>query len=146
MSDCCETTNTEDEVNLKKLPRKSNCPVNEQKYIEVDKKTILQHIKSPWQNKLEEEKYYFCDDPECDVVYFSLEGAVINKIELRTIVGKKDNSDESLVCYCFGVSKKNAKNNQELKNYVTQQTKEHNCACEVRNPSGRCCLKDFPQE
>jgi hypothetical protein len=28
---------------------------------------------------------------------------------------------------------------------VIEQTRLHNCACDVRNPSGRCCLKDFPK-
>lgn len=124
-------------------PRKFICPVNQQQYIEVLKKTILQHIKSPWERKLHEKKYYFCDDPGCDIVYFGLSGSVINKYELRTIVGKKEKAEETLVCYCFGVSKALAMKNPEIKAYIAQQMKEKNCACEIRNPSGRCCLKDF---
>jgi len=30
-----------------------------------------------------------------------------------------------------------------IKAFVIQQTKEGLCACESRNPSGRCCLADF---
>ena len=147
MSDCCNNQESKNKRCIQNsLPRKFTCPMNEQQYIEVEKKTILQHIKSPWENPLHEDKYYFCDDPNCDVVYFGLNGSVINKAELRTLVGKKEESDEALVCYCFGVSKKHATQNPEIKTYVTQQTKEHNCACEVRNPSGRCCLKDFPKK
>ena len=146
MSDCC---NNQDSANKscegKRLPRKFTCPVNEQLYVEVERKTILQHIKSPWEKSLNEDKYYFCDDPNCDVVYFGLNGSLIDKAELRTVVGKKESDENSLVCYCFGVSKSLATLNPEIRSYVTQQTKEHNCACDIRNPSGRCCLKDFPK-
>ena len=145
MSDCCDSSASENNSGDKKsFPRKFTCPVNAQQYIEVENKTILQHIKSPWEKKLQEEKYYFCDDPDCDVVYFGLSGSVINKSELRTLVGKKEASEDALVCYCFGVSKKLATQNADIKTYVTQKTKEKNCACDIRNPSGRCCLKDFP--
>ena len=141
MSECCEN-NTCDKSSG---PRKFSCPVNEMQYAEVSKKTILQHIKTPWEKNLTEQKYYFCDDPGCDVVYFGFDGSVINKSELRTEVGTKETSEKGLVCYCFGVSKFLAQQNPEIKNFVTQQTKEKNCACEIRNPSGRCCLKDFPK-
>lgn len=147
MNDCCNNKDSEKKgCDQNSLPRKFICPVNEQQYIEVEKKTILQHIKSPWENPLHENKYYFCDDPDCDVVYFGLKGSIINKSELRTVVGKKESSKETLVCYCFGVSKALAEQKPEIKTYVSQQTKEKNCACDIRNPSGRCCLKDFPKQ
>lgn len=147
MSDCCSNQENESKSCEKNsLPRKYNCPVNEQLYVEVERKTVLQHIKSPWEKSLHEDKYYFCDDPNCDVVYFGLNGSLINKSELRTVVGKKESDENALVCYCFGVSKYLAAKFPDIKTFVTQQTKEHNCACDVRNPSGRCCLKDFPKK
>ena len=146
MSDCCNNS-SEDKAEAKiSLPKKCACPINKQKYIEVPKKTILQHIKAPWKNILDEDKYYFCEDPECEVVYFGLKGSIINKFELRTIVGKKEDSEDAPLCYCFGISKALAKNYPLIKAFVTQQTKEHNCSCDVKNPSGRCCLKDFPKK
>ncbi len=147
MNDCCGNSCSNNSANEhNSLPRKFSCPVNAKQYTEVSKKTILQHIKSPWQHKLDEQKYYFCEDPDCDVVYFGINGSIINKNELRTIIGKKEISEETLLCYCFGVSKSLAKQNPKIKAYVIQQTKENNCACDIRNPSGRCCLKDFPKK
>jgi len=147
MSDCCSSNDTYNGEEGKKntSPRKFTCPINHEDYVAVSNKTILHHLKSPWKNKLSKEQYYFCDDPDCDVVYFGLSGSIICKAELRTVVGRKEVSDEALVCYCFGVSKSLAKQNLDIKTYVMQQTKEKNCACDVRNPSGRCCLKDFPK-
>lgn len=146
MNECCEIKNSEvNNIDINSLPKKFTCPINEQQYHEVEKKTILQHIQSPWEKNLTEEKYYFCNDPACDVVYFGIKGSIINKAELHTLVGKKEINDDALLCYCFGISKALAKENAEIKAYVVQQTKEKNCACDIRNPSGRCCLKDFPK-
>ena len=147
MSDCCSSNSSCDTENDKKsFPRKFSCPVNSKDYIAVPKKTIIHHLKEPWAKELEEEQYYFCSDPNCDVVYFGLSGSVINKNELRSKIGVKEKDEDVLICYCFGVSTAAAKQNPEIKNFVTQKTKESLCDCETRNPSGRCCLKDFPKQ
>jgi len=33
----------------------------------------------------------------------------------------------------------------DAKSFVIEKTKGHFCECEARNPSGKCCLKDFPK-
>ena len=33
--------------------------------------------------------------------------------------------------------------NLEIVEFVKRETKSKSCACETRNPSGRCCLSDF---
>lgn len=148
MSDCCssEKSSCSSQAKKKSFPRKFSCPENHEDYVAVTKQTIIHHIKSPWETELTEEQYYFCDDPECDVVYFGLSGSVIKKSELRTKVGIKEKDDNALICYCFGVSKAIAKQDAEIKTYVTKNTKAELCACDIRNPSGRCCLKDFPKQ
>jgi len=139
MSDCCSQSDTN-----KSVPRKLVCPVNHQDYVVVPIKTILHHVKDSWNINLKEQAYYFCDDPNCSVVYFAEDGSVIKKSELRTVIATKDKSQEALVCYCFGISMKDAIEKPETKDFVIQQTKQGNCSCETSNPSGRCCLKDFP--
>lgn len=147
MSDCCSNKSScDNKKEIKSFPRKFACPENSKDYIGVSHKTIIHHIKSPWDKELSEEQYYFCDDPECDVVYFGLEGSLINKSELRTAVGVKEKDNDALICYCFGVSKAAAKQEPEIKAYVIEKTKESLCSCDIRNPSGRCCLKDFPKQ
>ena len=64
---------------------------------------------------------------------------------MRTRVGIKEQSDDSLICYCFGVTAQEAATNPEVKAFVIEETKEHVCECEARNPSGKCCSKDFPK-
>lgn len=118
MSDCCLQTDSK-----KKSPRIHACSVNHNDYIQVPLKTILHHIKDSWKSTLKDQGYYFCNDPECDVVYFGEDGTVINKTELRTKIFLKEKND-GLVCHCFGISMFEAKANSEIKEFVIQQTKE----------------------
>ena len=138
MSDCCTPT-----ARANKSPRILSCPVNHHDYVRVPIKTILHHIKDSWRTMLKEQGYYFCNDQDCDLVYFGEDGIIINKSELRTKIFSKEKPD-ALVCHCFGISMLDAINNPEIKDFVIQQTKAGNCSCETRNPTGRCCLKDFP--
>ena len=140
MSDCCSTS-----CNSNQLPNKYKCPVNGQEYKQVALKTILHHIKEPWKWTGKQQSYYFCDDPDCDVVYFGEDDSTVTRNKLRTLVGIKEKSIDATICYCFGVSINDAKHDNHIKEYVTEKTKEHVCDCEIRNPSGKCCLKDFPK-
>jgi len=139
MSQSCTSENT-----ATMYPKRYACPINGKTYSGVSSTTILHHVNEPWQWAGKQQGYYFCTDPDCNVVYYGQDGSLILKSELRTTVGVKEKSDESLVCYCFGVTKSKA-NNEKVKNFVIIRTKEKACACSTHNPSGKCCLKDFPK-
>jgi len=141
MSSCCSKDNA-----ANKFPRRQSCPINQQNYILVSLKTILHNIKAPWKVNLKEQGYYFCNDPECDVVYFGENGQIIKKQELLTTTSVKQNKEDDLVCYCFNVKRSDAQKNPQIKTFVIEQTKIGNCSCETSNPSGRCCLKYFPKQ
>lgn len=138
MSDCCSNS-----CSAHNMQHTHRCPINGREYKSVSEKTILHHIKEPWHWHGNHQNYYFCEDPECDVVYFGQDNSVINKSELRTAVGIKEKSGDAMMCYCFGITVTEADTNPAAKAFVIEETKGHACACEVRNPSGRCCLKDF---
>ena len=139
MSDCCSQSPPQ-----KSSPRKLACPVNHKDYIRVPHKTILHHVKESWNCNLKNQEYYFCEDPNCNVVYFGEDGTTIKKSELRTTIAIKEKSQKAFICYCFGISIDDVTHDPKIKNFVIQQTKKGNCSCETSNPSGRCCLKDFP--
>jgi len=139
MSDCCSCS-----CQSNRTTRKHTCPVNGVEYKQVPYKTVIHHLLMPWQWKNTTQNFYFCDDPNCDVVYFGDDDSTINKDRIRTSVGVKERSDASTICYCFGVSRADAARDHHIKEYVVEQTKEQMCDCETRNPSGKCCLKDFP--
>jgi hypothetical protein len=106
---------------------------------------MAHHLKQAWVWNEGDCRHFFCDTPGCDVVYFGEDGSVIRKSAVRTTVGAKDASDMALLCYCFGVTRADAQQNGKARAFIIAQTEQGQCACETANPSGRCCLKDFPR-
>jgi hypothetical protein len=148
MNDCCLHNETTCENTIDQYPRSHCCPANGKRYSSVKRQTLLHHLFRPWQKSLTEQGYYFCTDPECDVVYFGQDNTVLHTDDLRTTVWQKTNDKKANICYCFGVSKETAdadlNNNGDIRSFVLEQTRQSQCSCETHNPSGRCCLKDFP--
>ncbi|MBI1424783.1 MAG: hypothetical protein GC149_15160 [Gammaproteobacteria bacterium] len=107
---------------------------------------MLHHLAEPWKRPLDSAAYYFCSDPDCAVVYFGQDDSIIEKSELRTPVGIKETSPDRMLCYCFDVSYHAATQNSVTIDFVKDKTRQALCSCETRNPSGRCCLKDFPKQ
>lgn len=142
MSNCCSTSC---ETKTQAYPNKHLCPVNGKKFGLVSPTTIKHHIKAPWSWQKKDQGYYFCSDPDCPVVYFGQDNSVIEKSAIRTSVGLKDKSDDALVCYCFGVTKADAINNPLTREFVLNETKLKQCTCKTKNPSGKCCLSEFPK-
>ncbi|MES9941790.1 MAG: hypothetical protein ABW105_14325 [Candidatus Thiodiazotropha sp. 6PLUC1] len=121
------------------------CPVNGKSYKRISTRTVTHHVRQSWELDTDGKTFYFCDDPDCDVVYFSNDNSVITKTYLRTQVGIKTSSEESMLCYCYGITMKDFIGDSSVRNFVVQQTKPGLCSCETSNPSGKCCLKDFPK-
>ena len=135
MGDCCKISDGTQ-------PNKRRCPVNGLEHPEVSARTIARHIRSPWLWDGRGLRYFYCDDPACDVVYFGEDDAVILKSQLRTEV----KSAAAPLCYCYGVSPADVRNNPEIRDFVVAQTRQGLCSCDISNPYGRCCLKDFPRK
>jgi len=140
MGKCCALQSDAKPENVK-----LECPVCGEKCLYVPTKTVKQHIKQPWDYSFVDAQYYYCRNFHCDTVYFSTENELIRKPEIRTHIGIKNSSDEALICFCFGVNKLQAATNKHAKEFVIKQTKKSMCSCETANPSGQCCLKDFPK-
>lgn len=140
MSECCNSCDC-DSAHLKK----QSCPISRQECSEVSVRTIAHHIKEAWAWESTAQQYYYCDDPACEVAYFGNDGSMIRKSQLRTKIGMKEMSDEGLLCYCYGVTKRDFLEIPGTRDFVLAQTKAGQCSCGTSNPSGRCCLKDFPK-
>lgn len=140
MSDCCCSSKCETSH-----PVKHRCPVNGVEYPEVPKRTITHHIKQSWEWDGKDQPYYFCDDPDCDVVYFGMDDSVIVRSQVRTVVGEKESSDDAMLCYCYGATMADALQEKGIRDFVIEKTKVGDCSCETSNPSGTCCLKYFPR-
>ncbi len=139
----CESANDSKTTAL----RKAACPINGLSYSRVKTKTILHQAKKPWQLNLLDQNYFFCDDPNCDVVYFGEDKSTLVRNDLRFSVGQKSQNQEKTICYCFDVQLSDLVADRvqgKAKAFVIEQTKNSTCDCELRNPSGKCCLKNFP--
>jgi CopZ-like zinc binding protein len=91
--------------------------------------------------------YSFCRTADCEVVYFS-DQAVFTKPDLKVRVGIKETAAPVPLCYCFDYSREDIRRDIETsgKTSVLDEIKAEVqagfCACEVKNPSGACCLGD----
>lgn len=140
MSNCCSSSAGDGAH-----PNRLRCPVNGQAYSEVSARTIAHHIKEAWNWQQTAKRYFFCDDPACEVVYFGDDGSTILRSQLRTHSGVTTSSGDALLCYCFGVSREDFRSSPATREFVLAQTRAGLCSCDTSNPSGRCCLKDFPE-
>lgn len=136
MTNCCsnETCNSS-----------KNCPECGSASKTVAFKTVLHQLKFPDVLNGVEGDYYFCSNSACSLAYFSLGLQKIYKKQLSVF----DVTRAEKLCYCFDVDKElyiqalAGNKAEEIKQFVVQRTQAKLCACEVKNPSGRCCLVDF---
>lgn len=97
--------------------------------------------------RLDGRDYRFCPDPSCDLVYFDREaGSVFHKHDLSIRVGLKETEGPIPVCYCFGHTVADLRNDiasrgvTDVLASITAEVRAGHCACEVKNPEGSCCL------
>ena len=83
--------------------RIATCPVNGKPYHQVGRKTVLHHIRKPWEQDLPQQHYFFCTDSHCDVVYFGEDNSQILRDALRETVGQKSEHPQRTLCYCFDI-------------------------------------------
>ena len=102
--------------------------------------------------RLKDDTYFFDRTAACDVVYFSNEAeSYFAKDELRVRVGIKETESPVPICYCFGHTAESARKeilatgHSTMAERITAEVQAGNCACEVKNPSGTCCLGEVNQ-
>jgi len=92
-------------------------------------------------------EYYFLETPACEVVYFAHDPLqYFFTSDLMVRVGSKVTEDPVPVCYCFEKTERMviddvlALGRSTIFEEITAHVKANECACEVKNPAGRCCL------
>lgn len=147
MSDCCPVN----QANTSAAPVMV-CPVSNWKSKKVDLLTVRSLVRQ-LPLGMPQSAYYFCEDPECDVVYFpsNPKASLFLRKDLLVRVWAKERDDSVPVCYCFGFTRQDLWNEMRRKGRSTvaerimAEVKAGNCACEVKNPRGKCCLGDVAQ-
>ncbi len=97
-------------------------------------------------------EYLFCRTPDCPVVYFSADGLqTFTTDDVRERVYQKEpNADEVFVCYCFRHTVGDARAatpalQREILDDINAGIKTGQCACDLHNPQGACCLGNVRQ-
>ena len=92
-----------------------------------------------------EEKFNFCESPECPVAYFGGQGTVFSKDDLTVRIGIKEATPPRTICYCFDHSMEGirdeivATGRSTMVETISEELKD-GCWCETKNPQGVCCL------
>lgn len=93
-----------------------------------------------------DQRYWLCRQLACEVVYFGEDATVIMAADMTVAPGFKSKAPEALVCYCFQHRRGDleaelaAGGETTIPKRISAEVEAGNCACEVRNPSGKCCL------
>lgn len=88
----------------------------------------------------------FCGTPGCEVLYYGADGRLVEKDAASVRVGVKETEDPVPLCYCFGFSRDDVRRQvaergeSDIPARIAAEIRAGRCACEVKNPSGVCCL------
>lgn len=146
MSNCCSASAAEIQSGQM---QSAECPRCSKRMKPVERIVLMHQVAAPRNQTIPSDQFFFCSSSDCPVVYFSNSGFVIETAEMRGEVGLKSTDENRMICYCFGITYSRVMEEIEQtghsasKAFVVEQTKLKNCACDIRNPSGKCCLKEF---
>jgi hypothetical protein len=91
--------------------------------------------------------WVFCRNPACPVAYFSDDGRHrFAAAQLREGVYQKNpNAEGVLICYCFQYTAASVRlappaSQRGILDDITAGIEAGQCACDLRNPQGSCCL------
>ena len=123
------------------------CPQSHSKGRRVDSITMKAMLAVSL-SELRDTSYFFCKDVGCPVVYFSEDGEQSFTTEqVREHVYQKEaENDDVFLCYCFrhtlGSIRAEALSGRENKliDSINAAIQTGQCACDIRNPQGSCCL------
>lgn len=124
------------------------CPICRNEGYEVDKITVLIHVsEKKW--PLEDAKYYFCENPNCEVVYFTeTSHTILKKEDVKTKVTFKEKTSPKPLCYCKQVTEEDVLRAIERGAKTVDEVKGMTGIggggmCKYTNPSGRCCSRSY---
>ena len=133
---CCSTSH--------RPPDKRSCPVSDFRSKPVEWSTVAALATGSVPRR---QYFWLCEDSDCEVVYFGEDGTLLQTGDLHVIPSFKGSpSQNDLVCYCFLYSRQDiedelkASGDTTIFERISAEIKAGNCACEVRNPTGKCCL------
>lgn len=112
----------------------------------VSQKTVQAILEPEQAAKFPSASARFCRTQTCEVLYYAADGVVAEKGAATVRVGLKETQDPIPLCYCFGFSRADVREEFErsgtftIPSRITAEVQARRCSCEVKNPAGVCCL------
>lgn len=122
------------------------CPICGERGKPVQGQTV-KAILSVSLREVQEVEYLFCKTLACPAVYFSPDGEqtfTVDQVRER-VYQKEPNDEDVFVCYCFRhtvgeLRAASPESHIAIVNDINTGINAGQCACDLRNPQGSCCL------
>ena len=123
----------------------TTCPVCGNRGSKVERVTLDSLLTPAAAARIADTQYRFCDNPECEIVYFDEADSTFAKADLTVRVGVKERTAPRHVCYCFDhtIEEIEAEVRDTGRSSVLDDIKTRMktaCWCDTRSPQGVCCL------
>ena len=138
MADCCA-------VETRSEQESGRCPKCDQPGRTVEPITVKALLRPAALATLSGSDHRFCSTASCPIVYFG-GGEAFSSSDVSAPVFQKESAGSRTVCYCFQITETDLRKEIEetgastASAHVTAHVKAGRCACEIKNPQGRCCL------
>jgi hypothetical protein len=112
--------------------------------------TVLSLTSDYLKNTLEDDEYFLCTNPKCNIAYYSLKGRTIKVTDIKSDIWFKKSKKKFIVCYCrdislddivLAVDRLELPNLQKIVHYL--QKDDIITDCIHHNPTSVCCQKLF---
>jgi hypothetical protein len=128
------------------------CPTNGQPGVAVNTLTLKALLALPL-TVVRATEYRFCRAPDCPTVYYSADGSqLFAEPDLRERVFQKHAAEPATpVCYCFQHTLGSIRDEiartgaSSVVEQIEAGIQADQCACDIRNPQGTCCLGNVRQ-
>lgn len=124
-----------------------HCPRSDTRGKRVSQLTLNSLLLAEHRTRIEPSaEWFYCPDPDCEVVYFDAEGSTLDKSALSVRVGVKEEDPPRPICYCFNHSFEEieaevaATGTSKIPDSITDKCRQGLHDCERKNPQGSCCL------
>ena len=139
MDECCK-------VSTPRVSSQTPCPDCAEVGRVVADETIRAILKRGAATPLLALQRRFCKTRTCKVLYYGADGRFVEKDAAVVRIGVKETEDPIPLCYCFNFSRADVRRevtqtgSSSIPARIAAEVKAGRCACEVKNPSGTCCL------
>ena len=133
-------------LNTKKDSAKNTCPECGRSGKSVQEQTVKSLLSISLRH-VGDTEYLFCRTQTCPVVYFSDDGDQAFTMEQvgERVYQKEPEAENVFICYCFGhtvgqLRTASSKARIAILDNISTGINAGQCACDLRNPQGSCCL------